>query len=64
MCRYVLLEWVGMLVERGVQVGTLRGGDGWEQSTLRHLTSLRAEFFSIGDYTAGRMPLAYVQVCC
>jgi hypothetical protein len=29
---------------------------------LRQFTSLRAEYFNIGDYAAGRMPLAYVQL--
>ncbi len=28
---------------------------------MRRITDLRAEYFSIGDLCAGRMPLAYVQ---
>ena len=28
-------------------------------TSLRQLTGLRAEYFNIGDYAAGRMPLAY-----
>ena len=35
---------------------------GLGENILRQITSLRAEYFSIGDYTAGRMSLAYVQL--
>jgi hypothetical protein len=42
--------------------GALRGGVGYEEILLRQLTTLRGEYFSIGDYAAGRMPLAYVQL--
>jgi len=42
--------------------GTLVGGDGSEREFLRKITDLRAEYFSIGDLCAGRMPIAYVQL--
>ena len=38
------------------------GGAGLEENLLRQLTALRGEYFSLGDLTAGRMPLAYVQL--
>ena len=56
---YVLLEWSGMYATRAMQAGTLIGGAGYEKSLLEQFTRLRAEYFNIGDYTAGRMPLAY-----
>ena len=59
---YVLLEWSGMYATRAMQAGTLIGGAGYEKSLLEQFTRLRAEYFNIGDYTAGRMPLAYVQL--
>ena len=59
---YVLLEWAGMYAMRGMKAGKLSGGNGYEESLLQQFTRLRAEYFSIGDYTAGRMPLAYVQL--
>jgi hypothetical protein len=59
---YILLEWVGLYVMDGLKKGTLSGGAGFEENILRQITSLRAEYFSIGDFTAGRMPLAYVQL--
>ena len=46
----------------GVADGTLVGGAGFEANLLRQITQIRAEYFSIGDFTAGRMPLAYVQL--
>ena len=59
---YVLLEWVALHAMSGIETGVLRGGPGLEENLLRQMTSLRAEYFSIGDYQAGRMPLAYVQL--
>lgn len=59
---YVLLVWVGMHVMNGLEEGTLRGGNGFEENVLRQLTTLRASFFDIDDFRAGRMPLAYVQL--
>ena len=59
---YILLEWVGLHAARGMRNGTLRASNGFEENLLRQLTGLRAEYFNIGDYTAGRMPLAYVQL--
>jgi len=59
---YVLLEWSGMYATRAMQAGTLIGGAGYEKSLLEQFTRLRAEYFNIGDMTAGRMPLAYVQL--
>jgi len=58
----VLLEWVGLHAMEGLRDGALRGGVGYEENLLRQLTTLRGEYFSIGDYAAGRMPLAYVQL--
>jgi hypothetical protein len=59
---YVLLEWVGLYTMRGLREGSICCDDGFEQNLLRQFTSLRGEYFNIGDYTAGRMPLAYVQL--
>jgi predicted membrane chloride channel (bestrophin family) len=59
---YVLLEWVGIHIMDGIRQGRLSGGTGFEENILRQVTALRAEYFSIGDYAAGRMPLAYVQL--
>ena len=46
----------------GLESGVLRGSYGLEENILKQITDLRAQFFNIGDYTAGRMPLAYVQL--
>jgi hypothetical protein len=64
---YILLEWVGLCIMDGLEselLGTRDGNhnSGLEENLLRQLTSLRAEYFNIGDYSAGRMPLAYVQL--
>jgi hypothetical protein len=59
---YILLEWVGLYTMRGLREGSICCDDGFEQNLLRQFTSLRAEYFNIGDYAAGRMPLAYVQL--
>eukprot|EP00978_Attheya_sp_CCMP212_P002355 scaffold4850_cov50-Attheya_sp.AAC.6 len=59
---YVLMEWVGLHAIGGIKDGTLIGDNGFEENLLRQFTSLRAEYFNIGDYAAGRMPLAYVQL--
>jgi hypothetical protein len=59
---YILLEWVGLYAMDGLRKGTLSGGAGFEENLLRQITLLRAEYFSIGDFTAGRMPVAYVQL--
>ena len=45
----------------GFRDGSLVGGDGAEREMIKRITDLRAEYFSIGDLCAGRMPLAYVQ---
>ena len=44
------------------ELGSTTTNSGLEENLLRQLTMLRAEYFSIGDYSAGRMPLAYVQL--
>ena len=59
---YVLLEWVGLHAMAGLRSGTLRGGNGFEDQLVQQILGVRAQYFSIGDYTAGRMPLAYVQL--
>eukprot|EP00558_Chaetoceros_sp_UNC1202_P007107 CAMPEP_0197245902 /NCGR_PEP_ID=MMETSP1429-20130617/10542_1 /TAXON_ID=49237 /ORGANISM="Chaetoceros sp., Strain UNC1202" /LENGTH=367 /DNA_ID=CAMNT_0042706479 /DNA_START=113 /DNA_END=1216 /DNA_ORIENTATION=- len=59
---FVLVEWVGLYAMEGLRDGTLVGGNGVEENILRRLTDVRAEYFSIGDFAAGRMPLAYVQL--
>lgn len=48
---YILLEWVGLLIIRAFRDGTLRGGAGLEDQLMRHLTALRADYFSIGNAT-------------
>ena len=61
----MLLEWVGLYVQQGLEEGTLQQGNnnqGLQENLLRQLTMLRGEYFNIGDYMAGRMPLAYVQL--
>lgn len=50
---YVLLEWVALYAMEGLKDGTLNGGNGLEENLLRQLISLRAEYFSIGDYVSG-----------
>lgn len=60
---YVLLEWVGLTIMDGLQRDVLENtNSGLEENILRQLSALRAEYFSVGDYTAGRMSLAYVQL--
>lgn len=60
---YILLEWVGLIIMDGLERNVLQNqNSGLEENILRQMSSLRAEYFSIGDYTAGRMPLAYVQM--
>ena len=59
---YILLEWVGLYALEGLRTGTFDGGAGVESQIMRRLTEVRAEYFSIGDFQAGRMPLAYVQL--
>lgn len=59
---YVLLEWAGIRCIDGMEHGELRGTQAMEDNILRLLNELRAEYFNIGDYNAGRMPMAYVQV--
>ena len=59
---FILLQWVGLYAMGGLKAGTLRGSNGFEENLLRQLTGLRAEYFNVGDYAAGRMPLAYVQL--
>mmetsp|Transcript_2797 Transcript_2797/g.4526 ORF Transcript_2797/g.4526 Transcript_2797/m.4526 type:complete len:495 (+) Transcript_2797:41-1525(+) len=63
---YILMEWVGLYVMDGLESGLLgRNGinnSGLEENFLRQLTALRAEYFNIGDFVSGRMPLAYVQL--
>jgi len=58
---YALLEWAGLRCIDGMEQGELRGGPGMEENLLRNFSQLRAEYFSIGDFAAGRMPMAYVQ---
>jgi hypothetical protein len=52
---YVLLEWVGLYIRDGLRSGILHGGNGMEENLLRQITSLRAEYFSIGDYVSGML---------
>ena len=59
---YILLEWVGLYSMRGMKNGDIICDDGFEENLLRQICALRGEYFNIGDYTAGRMPLAYVQL--
>jgi len=59
---YVMLEWAGIRCIDGMERGELRGTQAMEDNILRLLNELRAEYFNIGDYNAGRMPMAYVQV--
>ena len=56
---YVLLEWVGLRVVAATAQGTVVGSAGFEQAVLAKLTSLRGEYFSIGDSLDFRMGMAY-----
>jgi len=58
---YVLLEWAGLRCMDGMEQGELRGGPGMEEQLLSNFSQLRGQYFSIGDFAAGRMPMAYVQ---
>ena len=57
---YVLLEWAMLRAMGGFRTGELVGGPGLEDNLLRQFTQLRAEYFNIGDFAAGRMPMAYM----
>ncbi|KAL7549928.1 hypothetical protein ACHAWF_013183 [Thalassiosira exigua] len=57
---YVLLEWAMLRSMGGLRTGELVGGPGLEDNFLRQFTQLRAEYFNIGDYASGRMPMAYM----
>lgn len=59
---YIMMEWAGIRCIDGMERGELRGTQAMEDNILRLLNELRAEYFNIGDYNAGRMPMAYVQV--
>ncbi len=50
---YILLEWVALYALEGLKDGILIGGNGLEENLLRQITSLRAEYFTIGDYVSG-----------
>ena len=58
---YVLLEWVGLHVVEARDRGVLRGGAGLERAVLERITSLRGQFFTIGDALDFRSSMAYVQ---
>lgn len=57
----ILCTYLKRYATEGFRDGVLVGGDGAERELIRKITDLRAEYFSIGDLCAGRMPLAYVQ---
>ena len=57
---YALLEWAMLRCMGGLRNGELVGGQGLEDNMLRQFTQMRAEYFNIGDYAAGRMPMAYM----
>lgn len=59
---YILLEWVGLHIMDGFRSGSLSGESGLEENLLRQICALRAEYFNIGDLSAGRMPVAYVHL--
>jgi len=56
---FVLLEWAGIRCIDALESGELRGGPGFEDNLLKYFTQCRAEYFSIGDFNSGRMPMAY-----
>ena len=58
---YVLMEWAAIRCMDGMESKELRSGPGFEENLLKYFAQLRAEYFTIGDITAGRMPMAYVQ---
>ena len=57
---YALLEWAMLRAVGALRTGELVGGPGLEDNLLRQFTQLRAEYFNIGDFAAGRMPMAYM----
>ena len=61
-CCFRSLIFAFRYATEGFRDGTLVGGDGAERELIRKVTDLRAEYFSIGDLCAGRMPIAYVQL--
>ena len=57
---YCLLEWAMIRSMEGIRTKELIGSAGLEENILRQFTQLRAEYFNIGDYASGRMPMAYL----
>lgn len=57
---YVLLEWAMIRSLTALRSGELIGGTGLEGNILRQFTQLRGEYANIGDYSTGRIPMAYV----
>lgn len=57
---YCLLEWAMIRSMEGMRTKELIGSAGLEENILKQFTRLRAEYFNIGDYAAGRMPMAYL----
>lgn len=58
----VLLEWIGIRVVDAIRCGELVGGEGLEMNVFQNIAKLRGEYFNIGDYNEGRMPMAYIQL--
>ena len=57
---YVLLEWAMIRSLTALRSGELIGGTGLEDNILCQFTQLRGEYANIGDYSTGRIPMAYV----
>lgn len=60
---FILLEWAGIRCVDAFESGELRGGPGFEENLFKYFTQCRAEYFSIGDFNSGRMPMAYGKHC-
>mmetsp|Transcript_308 Transcript_308/g.508 ORF Transcript_308/g.508 Transcript_308/m.508 type:complete len:669 (+) Transcript_308:81-2087(+) len=58
----VLLLWIMRLFHDARKAGHIEGSDGFEQQFLEKCHVIRAQYGSIGDELAGRMPLAYAHI--
>jgi len=58
----ILLLWIIRLFVDARKAGHIEGSDGFESQFLEKIHVIRAQYGSIGDELAGRMPLAYAHI--
>jgi predicted membrane chloride channel (bestrophin family) len=58
----ILLLWIIRLFVDARKAGHIEGSDGFETQFLEKIHVIRAQYGSIGDELAGRMPLAYAHI--